>query len=177
MLRCNGLYYRFRYVSSGVGSWIRTTDRAWSWRFRAVFGLKSQCDYRLTWLLVLVFLIVKLQKLTLWSRVLLDKLIVTQLVKKFRSFYGTWESIALFTRAGHCVSPEPDQSLSRPLNRLEIHFHIVLHMPGPSTWSPHASACLSLFPIRSTCPALLILLYLVIECFTPLCISWSLYFC
>jgi len=27
---------------------------------------------------------------TPWSRVLLDKLILTQLAKKFSTFYGTW---------------------------------------------------------------------------------------
>jgi len=35
------------------------------------------------------------------SRILLDKLIVTQLVKKFRAFYGTGMFIILFTRAHH----------------------------------------------------------------------------
>jgi hypothetical protein len=36
---------------------------------------------------------------TLWSRVLLGKLIVTQLVKKFLTFYGTQWVIIMFTRA------------------------------------------------------------------------------
>jgi hypothetical protein len=34
-----------------------------------------------------------------WSKVLLDKLIVTQLVKEFLAFYGTRGFIAVFTRA------------------------------------------------------------------------------
>jgi hypothetical protein len=39
--------------------------------------------------------------LTLWGRDLLEKLIVTQLVKKFPAFYGTWRFITVFTRARH----------------------------------------------------------------------------
>jgi len=34
-----------------------------------------------------------------WSRVFLEKLIVTQLVKKCSSFHGTWRFITIFTRA------------------------------------------------------------------------------
>jgi hypothetical protein len=36
-----------------------------------------------------------------WSRVLLKKLTVSQLVKKFPAFYGTWKFIIAFTRARH----------------------------------------------------------------------------
>jgi hypothetical protein len=36
---------------------------------------------------------------TAWSRVLLERLIVTQLVKKFPTFYGNRRFIAVFTRA------------------------------------------------------------------------------
>ena len=39
--------------------------------------------------------------LTLWSRVLLEKLIGSQLVKKFPTFYGTRRFIAAFTSARH----------------------------------------------------------------------------
>jgi hypothetical protein len=39
--------------------------------------------------------------LTPWSRILLEKLIVTQLVKKFLVFYGTRFFITMFTRAHH----------------------------------------------------------------------------
>jgi hypothetical protein len=35
---------------------------------------------------------------TPWIRVLFEKLIVTQLVKKFSNFYGTQRSAAMFTR-------------------------------------------------------------------------------
>jgi len=35
---------------------------------------------------------------TSWSIVLLAKLIVPQLVKKFPAYYGTWELISMFLR-------------------------------------------------------------------------------
>jgi hypothetical protein len=46
-----------------------------------------------------VQLITNIIKLTPWSRVLLEKLTVTQLVEKFSAFYGTCRFIILFTRA------------------------------------------------------------------------------
>jgi len=45
-----------------------------------------------------------------WSRVLLEKLIVAQLVKKFPAFYGTRSFITVFTTAGYCPYPDPDAS-------------------------------------------------------------------
>jgi hypothetical protein len=39
--------------------------------------------------------------LTPWSRVLLEKLTGSQLVKKFPAFYGTWGFITTFTSARH----------------------------------------------------------------------------
>jgi hypothetical protein len=44
-----------------------------------------------------------------WSRVLLEKLTVPQLVKKFPAYYGTRRFITAFTRALHLPPPEPDQ--------------------------------------------------------------------
>jgi hypothetical protein len=38
-------------------------------------------------------------KLTAWSNVILEKLTVTQLVKKFPAFYVTWMFITMFRRA------------------------------------------------------------------------------
>jgi len=38
-------------------------------------------------------------ELILWSHVLLEKLIVTQLIKTFPDFHGTWRFIIVFTRA------------------------------------------------------------------------------
>jgi len=42
----------------------------------------------------------------IWSRVLLENLIVTQLVKKSPSFYGTWRVITVVTRDRHWSSAE-----------------------------------------------------------------------
>jgi hypothetical protein len=39
--------------------------------------------------------------LTAWSRIILEKLLVTLLVKRFPTFYGTWRFITIFTRAHH----------------------------------------------------------------------------
>jgi hypothetical protein len=47
--------------------------------------------------------------LTPWSSVLLEKLIVTQLVK-FPTFYGTRMFITVFTRPATRPFPEPDES-------------------------------------------------------------------
>jgi len=43
--------------------------------------------------------------LTPWNRVLLGKLIVTQLVKKCSTFYETWVFITVFTRACQFLDP------------------------------------------------------------------------
>jgi len=54
-----------------------------------------------------------------WSRVLLEKLTMIQLVKKFISLYGTWRFITVFTRALHrsinlarCIQFTPYYSIS-----------------------------------------------------------------
>jgi hypothetical protein len=54
----------------------------------------------------------KINELTPWRRVLFEKPTVTQLVKKFPAFYGTWRFITVFTTARHwslswdkCVHP------------------------------------------------------------------------
>jgi hypothetical protein len=47
----------------------------------------------------------KATQLTPWNRVLLEKLIVTQLVKKFPAFYGTRRFITVFKRAHHWSLP------------------------------------------------------------------------
>ena len=52
--------------------------------------------------------------LTPWSRVLLEKLTVYQLFKKFPAFYGTRRFITAFTSARHLSHPEPDQSSPYP---------------------------------------------------------------
>jgi hypothetical protein len=46
-------------------------------------------------------MLIKWYTVTLWSSVLLEKLIVTQLVKKFPVFYETQKFITVFSRARH----------------------------------------------------------------------------
>jgi hypothetical protein len=45
--------------------------------------------------------LIKHPNLTPWSGVLLEKLIVTELFKKFPAFHGTRSSILIFTRTRH----------------------------------------------------------------------------
>jgi hypothetical protein len=56
-----------------------------------------------------------------WSGSLLQKLTVTQLVKKFPIFYGTRRFITTFTRAGHrslsrlkCIQSRAREHISHP---------------------------------------------------------------
>jgi hypothetical protein len=76
--------------------------------------------------------------LTPWSRVLVEKLTGSQLVKKFLAFYGTWRFITAFTSA-----PPPVPVLSQldtvhaPTSHfLKIYLNIIFpSMPGSSKWS------------------------------------------
>ena len=76
--------------------------------------------------------------LTPWSRVLLEKLIGSQLVKKFPAFYGTGSIITAFTRARHLTLSwaTPIQSiLSHPTSWrsiLILSFHLHLGLPSGS---------------------------------------------
>jgi hypothetical protein len=56
---------------------------------------------------------------TLWSRVLLKKLTVTQLIKKFPTLYRIWRFITVFTRAykwslpwARCIQSTPSHPIS-----------------------------------------------------------------
>ena len=72
-----------------------------------------------------------------WSRVLLEKLTGSQLVKKFPAFYGTRTFITVFKRARQLSLfwPRSIQSIS-PSQFLKIHFNIiVLSTPVSSSWS------------------------------------------
>ena len=74
---------------------------------------------------------------TPWSRVLLEKLTGSQLVKKFSIFYGTRRCITAFTRARHLsiFSARSIQSMP-PSHFLKIQFNIILpSTPGSSKWS------------------------------------------
>jgi hypothetical protein len=45
--------------------------------------------------------------LTPWCRILFEKLIVTELIKKYRFLYGTRRFITAFTKARHWTVPQP----------------------------------------------------------------------
>jgi hypothetical protein len=75
-------------------------------------------------------------KLTPWSRILLEKLIVAQLVQQFPVFYGTRRFITVFTRARHgslswarCIQSTP----SHPVfirSILILSSHLRLDLPS-----------------------------------------------
>jgi hypothetical protein len=73
-----------------------------------------------------------------YSRVLLEKLTISQLVKKFPAFYGTLEpegSLPHSQVPATCPYPEPAQSSPYP-HILNIHLNIILpSMPGSPQWS------------------------------------------
>jgi hypothetical protein len=85
-----------------------------------------------------------------WSRGLLEKLTVSQLVKKFPAFYGTRRFITLFTTARHLSLSWASSIQSMPPPHFKIHCNIILSStPGcpsdPPTeilyappFSPHA---------------------------------------
>ena len=102
-----------------------------------------------------------------WSKVLPQKLTISQIVKKLPAFYGTRRFITAVTSARHL-------SLSWARSIQSIH-HIPLpedpsyYFPPIYAWVFHVASfpqdfqpksCM-LFPIRATCPVHLILLYFI----------------
>jgi len=106
--------------------------------------------------------------LTSWSRVLFEKLIGFQLVKKFPIFYGNPRFIIALTRT-HYPSLFWARSIQSmpPSHYLKIHFKIIHLNQGllsgllPSGFPTKTLCTPLLFPIQATCPAHLILLHLI----------------
>jgi hypothetical protein len=114
---------------------------------------------------------IKTNSLTPWSRVLLEKLIVTHLVKKFPAFNGTWRFTTVFTRACQwpLSLPRWNQSTPHPVSLrsiLILSSHLELCLPSGLSlyvFQPKYFV-LVLFlisPMRATCPAHPILLDLI----------------
>jgi len=82
---------------------------------------------------------------TLWSRVILDKLIDSLLVKKFPPLCGNRRFITVFTRAHHCSLPSDHSSL----------------YPHPTFWRTILILYIILCPIHATCLAHFILIDLI----------------
>ena len=93
-----------------------------------------------------------------------------QLLKEFPALYGTWKFITTSTRARHLYLSWARSIQPMPLNPtsftsiLIVYSHLCLGLSGgvfPSGFSPKTLYAHLLFPKRATCPAHLILLYLI----------------
>jgi hypothetical protein len=105
-----------------------------------------------------------------WSKALLEKIIVTQLVKKFTSFYGTGKFITVFIGTCHwslssatCIQ----STASHPITQrslLILCSHLCLGLPSclfPSGFLTKSLYALLISPLRATCPSRFILLDMI----------------
>ena len=120
--------------------------------------------------------------LTPWCIVLLEKVTGLQLVKKFPAFYGTRRFITALTSFRH-----PSLSWASPIQStypkptswrsiLILSTHLRLGLPSglfPSGFPTRTLYAPLSYPIRSTCPAHLILLDFIHKSDTQFCV-WSL---
>jgi hypothetical protein len=107
---------------------------------------------------------------TLWSRVILEKLIGSQLVKKFPTFSGTRKFITTLTRARQLSLSWTRSIQSMPPHPTSWRFILIvssylrLDLPNglfASSFSTKILYTLLLFPIRATCIAHITLLDLI----------------
>ena len=108
-----------------------TSSESGEARTYAIVALHRRKGYVKLWkknrLILLYFL-------TQWSRVLLEKLTNSQIVKKFPIFYETRRLITAFTNARH-LSSQLAPVHGPTSHFLKIHLNIALFTPGSSKWS------------------------------------------
>jgi hypothetical protein len=145
--------------------------RIWNKYFQNTnFWFKKLNIYKYFWQTIIIIIIIIITILTPLSRALLEKMAGSQLVSKFPAFYGTRVFITAVTKARHLSLSWARSVQSTPaIQFAEDPFYIILpSAPGSSKWSlslryPHQNPLYTFPPLlpRSTCPAHLILVYLI----------------
>lgn len=102
-----------------------------------------------------------------WSRGLLEKLIVSQVVKTFSAFYVTWRLITMFATTRHCFPSLAEWIQSTPSNFSSCTCILILILHSAPMCSKRSLSCrfshpstvyVSFFLVSFTCPTHLILL-------------------
>jgi len=103
--------------------------------------------------------------LILWSRTLLEKLRVTQLVKKFPAFYGTRRFITVFTTIRHWFLSSANWIQSTPSHPVHLRsililpFHLLLYLTSglfPTDFTIKILYAFLIYPRRITWATLLL---------------------